>query len=153
MNRLFSRSVVGAGMLLCGIVAQAQYYPGQRYPGRDDGYGSYGGYRGGNRDYALFDRVQVDLDRAAANSYMSGGDRRRVQKARQDLADFQNRWSRGRFDRHELDEAIGRVQSVVNISRLSYRDRAALQDDLYRMREFRAYQSQGGDRYGYGYRR
>ena len=152
MNRLFSRSVVGIGMLLCGIAAQAQYYPGQRYPGRDDGYGN-GGYRGGDRSYALFDRVRVDLDRAAANSYMSGGDRRRVQKARQDLADFQNRWSRGKFDRHELDEAIGRVQGVVNISRLSYRDRAALQDDLYRMREFRAYQGQSNDRYGDGYRR
>ena len=152
MNRLFSTSFVGIGMLLYGVAAQAQYYPGQRYPGRDDGYGN-GGYRGGDRSYALFDRVRVDLDRAAANSYMSGGDRRRVQKARHDLADFQNRWSRGRFDRHELDEAIGRVQSVVNSSRLSYRDRAALQDDLSRMREFRAYQAQGGDRYGDGYRR
>ncbi len=152
MKRIFGKSVVGFGMLLIGFGAQpgqAQVYDRRGYPPptyRDE-------YRGGDRSFALFDQVQGDLNRAATFSYLRGGQRRDLAKASRDLAEFEGRWSQGRFDRHELDEAIGRIQHVIDHSGLNYRDRAALQDDANRMRQFRSYESggyRGGDQ---GYRR
>lgn len=144
MKRISSTSVIGFGMLLIGFGAQlgqAQVYDGRGY--RD-------GSRGGDRSYALFDQVQADLNRAATFGYLRGGQRRNLANASRDLAEFEGRWSRGRFDRHELDEAIGRIQHVIDHSGLNYRDRSALLDDVGRMRQFRAYQSGG---YNPGYRR
>ncbi|MGI8991329.1 MAG: hypothetical protein ACR2I2_17325 [Bryobacteraceae bacterium] len=143
MKQIFGKSAVGFGMLLIGFGAQlgqAQVYDGRGYRGGD---------RGPNASYALFDQVQADLNRAATFGYLRGGQRRELAKASRDLAEFEGRWSRGRFDRHELDEAIGRIQHVVDHSGLNYRDRSALLDDVGRMRQFRAYES---GRYQ-GYRR
>ncbi len=151
MKRLFGKSAVGLGILLIGFGAQlgqAQVYDGRGYPPP----GSRDGYRGGDPSFALFDQVQADLNRAATFGYLRGGQRRQLANASRDLAEFEGRWSRGRFDKHELDEAIGRIQHVIDHSGLNYRDRAALQDDANRMRQFRAYES-GGYRGYQGYRR
>ncbi len=144
MERIFG-SAIGFGLLLVGFgvqLGQAQVYDGRGY--------NRGGDRGPNASYALFDQVQADLNRAATFGYLRGGQRRDLANASRDLAEFEGRWSRGRFDRHELDEAIGRIQKVINHSGLNYRDRSALLDDVGRMRQFRAYESGG---YNPGYRR
>jgi hypothetical protein len=112
----------------------------------------------GDRDYrqdrALFDRVRADLDRASNYPYASRGDRRRFDEARRELFDFESRFDRGRYDKHELDEAIDRLQRVVNSNSLDPRDRGVLADDLRRMRDFREFRNRRGDRdYEYGYRR
>ena len=131
------RSFLTKGLLTCGIlllgnsVASAQWYPDDPYYGRGGyGYGNHGSY-----GLRLFDEVQAHLERAAYNAY---GSRGRIKRARKDVYDFQRRWKEGRFDRHELDEAIGSVQRVVDSSSIDQRDRYALLNDLARMREFRA---------------
>ena len=113
----------------------------------------------GDRDYArqergLFDKVRIDLDHAGSYPYASRGDRKRFDEARRELFDFESRFDQGRYDRHELDEAIDRIQHVVNSNSLDPRDRGALADDLRRMRDYREYRNHHGDRdYEYGYRR
>jgi hypothetical protein len=122
-------------VLVANGVASAQWYPNDPYSGRD-------AYRYENhRTYAfqLFDQVQVHLARAAHNAY---GSRNRIERARKDVYDFQRRLNEGRFDRHELDEAIGSVQRVVDRNSIDPRIQYLLLDDLARMREFRA--SRGG---------
>jgi hypothetical protein len=69
----------------------------------------------GDRDYArqdraLFDHVRMDLDRASTYPYASRGDRKRFDEARRELFDFESRFDQGRYEKHELDEAIGRLQ-------------------------------------------
>src|ERR1700686_5355458 len=103
------------------------------------GYGQYDRPYG-DRDYArqergLFDKVRIDLDHASAYPYASRGDRKRFDEARRGLFDFESRFDQGRYDRHELDEAIDRIQHVVNSNSLDPRDRGALADDLRRMRD------------------
>jgi hypothetical protein len=126
------------GLLACSVVllsnglASAQSYP--RDPYYDRGYGNYGSY-----GIRLFDQVQAHLERAAYNAY---GSRGRIERARKDVYDFQKRLNQGRLDRHELDEAIGSVQRVVDSNSIDQRDRYVLLNDLARMREFRA--SRGG---------
>lgn len=106
--------------------AHAQYGPD-----RDDRR-SYGDYRS-----SFYDRLESDLSRAAHNGYLRGGDWDRFRKAQKEINEFQDKWSRGRYDKHELDDAIAATQRVVDIRTLNARDRDAIQDDLARMRAFR----------------
>lgn len=122
-----------AGLLLLGMAANAQYYPrgDSRY---ERGYaGDYdrGDYYRGRGD--VFARVFADLDRAEAGDRWSSGDHRRFAKVREELSEFQRSGSR-----HELNDAIGALQRVVNDNRMSYRDREVLNADLYQLRDFRA---------------
>src|SRR5206468_3667698 len=147
MLRILWKGLAGSGLLLMALSSQAQVRD------RDDQY-----YRGGdyqNRDYrergrSPMDRAMYDLNRAESDSrFVGGGDRRRIEKAREEISRFERRASEGRYDRHELDRAIASVQRVVDSNALNYRDRAALIDDLARMREFRS----GSNGYGgYGFR-
>src|SRR5262249_14855897 len=140
---LLRNAIVGSALLAgAGAVAQAQVYGGGYYDngrfygefGRDDRYPDHRGYRGGD----LFARVRGDLHRAQAHSYSDGGTRRRFNRVREELGEFQGKLASGRYDRHELDDAIGALQKVVSDNRLDYRDREVLQEDLFRLREFRS---------------
>ncbi len=90
------------------------------------------------RQDGLFDRVQQDLDRAAATPYIAYPTRDRIDHARKQIWRFQHKWSEGQFDKGRLDDAISAVHHVVESASLDYRDRRTLQNDLGRMREFRA---------------
>jgi hypothetical protein len=81
----------------------------------------------------LFSRVRADLERAQADSGWNGGDRRRFDKVREELSEFQRSGNR-----HELNDTISALQKVVNDNRLAYRDRDILAQDLYQLRDFRA---------------
>jgi len=126
------KAVAGAGMLFCGLTANAQYQPQYQYPNR------YEQRRYDIQDQnRLFDRVRADLERASA-SFMTGpGDRFRLNAAREQLNDIQNLVSSGNFDEHELQQAIVALRRVVNNNRLSDRTREDLERDLERMRELR----------------
>ena len=108
----------------------------------------------GDRDYArqdrgLFDKARMDLDRASAYPYASRADRRRFDEARSKLFDFESRFDQGRYDKHELNDAIDRMEHVVSSNSLDPRDRGALSDDLRRMRDYREFRNHHGE---YGYR-
>ncbi len=131
--------IAGAALAVTGS-ARAQYYPDRDYA---------------RRDRSLFDHVRMDLDRAANYPYSSRGDRKRFDEARRELFDFESRFDQGRYDKHELGEAIGRIDKVVTHNSLDPRDRGALEEDLRRMRDYREFREHHGDRdfdYGYGYR-
>src|SRR5260370_14864506 len=78
--------------------------------------------------------------------YLTRSQRIVLAQAREDLQSFDRSYAQGEFDRHELDEAIGRLQSVANSGRLTDEQRAILQDDVEHLREFRA----SAQSYGYG---
>lgn len=123
MRRFFREGVALSGLLLFAINGSAQAQRNYQY--RESAAGP-------------IDRLRRDLDRAESAYRVSGGDHRRFDHARGSIADFDRKMSMGRFDRRELDRAIGDTQHVVDSNALSYRDRAALIDDLRRMRQFRA---------------
>ena len=68
-----------AGLVLFGFGADAQ-------PRYDYGWGR-----------EPLERVRANLDRAARDmGYLSGGDFRRFNRARQEIREFQEKWNRGR---------------------------------------------------------
>lgn len=142
MATRFTRFIPGA-LLLAGISALpalAQY--GDPYSQRQAPQA---------RPDQVFDRVQRDLDRADANPYLKSNARGHIDHARHEIWQFQQRWASGRFDLGRLDGSIRAVNKVVNADSVDYRDRQTLQDDLFRMREFRAQRGYAAG-YGYGYR-
>ena len=150
MRTLWRNALAGAALLLAAAAVNAQVYRDDPYwrGDRDRDYRRDYGYNA--QPYSEIERVQGDLNRAMGFGYLSHGDRRTLEKAQDDLYDLQRQWSRGHYSNHELDEAIGRIQNVVNHGRLSYRERDLLQDDANRLRDLRA---RGGYRYEpYGYR-
>ncbi len=102
---------------------------------RDQYSGDYGrgSYRGN-----VVDRVMSDLSRSGGYGWMDNRDRKRIDRAQRDLAKFQEKWSRGKFDRGKLDSAIDNLQHVVNSSRFDPRSRDRLARDLYDLRDFRS---------------
>ena len=113
--------------------AQPQYYPGP--PPAGDRYGDRGSYYGRveRNPGDLFNRLRSDIERAEANSNWNGGDRRRFNKVREELGEFQRSGNR-----HELNDTISALQHVVNTNRLVYGDREILARDLYQLQDFRA---------------
>jgi uncharacterized protein YfkK (UPF0435 family) len=95
--------------------------------------------RDGDRFYGgrLFEHVRADLDRVQDSTFPFTGDRRRVDQAKQELNELQDKLASGRYDPRELSDVIETMQVVVNNNRLSPAERDALSDDLARMREFR----------------
>ena len=136
MKTVFTTGIAALGLLLTAPGAFAQY-------GSDRGRYERGGYQ-----REPLDRVRADLDRAARDLYyLSGGEMRRFNKVREEIAEFQQKWERGRYDRHEMDEVIGSLQRVVDRNRLEPRDRDLLLNDLSRLRDLRArYSGQNGYR-------
>jgi hypothetical protein len=139
LTMLYLRKIIPGALLLAGVSALpalAQYgdpyYRQPSAPAAPDG---------------VFDRVQRDLDRTAANPYLKPGARGHIDHARHEIWEFQKRWSSGRFNLGDLDGAIKAVGKVVNADSVDYRDRQSLQDDVNRMREFRAQRG-----YAAGYR-
>jgi len=141
MRRLLVRSLAAGGLVFMAVAAHAQdygrYRDDDRYRDRDDRR-SYGRDRGD-----LIGQVQSDLSYAQSSAY-SRGEAKRLEKARNELWEFQRKWNAGRFDRHELDDSIAAIQKVVDHNGLDERGRSVLWNDLERLREFRAqYQDRG----------
>jgi len=124
MRRLFTVTMVAAGMMLCGSLAQAQW-------------GANGMYAP-ERVNALVHRVHEDLNRGYHSGWnFNGGDRGRLDNAERQLHEFAQKWHRGRFDKGELDDAIGSIQHVVDNNHMSGRERDALWEDLGALRRMR----------------
>ena len=127
-------SFILAGSLAFSTMAFGQY--------RDRGYYQRGEPRYAESNYdqgdfamSVLNNTIADLSRVS--SYGDHDVRHKAEKARHDLSQFQRDWVSGGFNRHELDEAIGRVQDVMNRP-LDPRDREQLGEDLSRLRDLRA---------------
>ena len=138
MRNLLIRSLAGGSMLLLALGAYAQdnprYRDDDRYYDRDDrgGYREGRGNRGG-----LIEQVRSDLSHAQSAVY-SRGEAKRLNKANEELWEFQRKWNAGRFDRHELDDSIAAIQRVVDHNGMDERARSMLWNDVQRLRDFRA---------------
>lgn len=143
MTRFTRRMMTGLAALTLTVSAFGQWrrdddrYRDDGYYGRGGGGDDYrrGGYRRGTPP--LIERVISHLDGAGYYG-QSGGDRRHLERARNDLYRFRENWYRGRFDRGRLDSAIDHIHHVVDSRWIHPRERAALSRDLYDLRDFRA---------------
>jgi hypothetical protein len=129
MRNLMTKAVAGAGLLFCGLTANAQYpyqTPRSQYQQRFDP----------SMDRTL-DRLRAHLDRAALSPFMDRDDRFRIETARQQVSDLQYQLQSGQIDQRELNEAIVALRRVVNNNQLNPGLRMRLENDLEQMRGVR----------------
>jgi hypothetical protein len=132
MRCFLSKALIGSGLLLFGLVAQAQYGP--RYGGDYPNYGQ----REAREHGWIFDRVRGDLDRAEASTLPFSGDRNRIERARVELNELQSSWNAGENNWREFNEAVTALQRVMDVNRMSDRTRDFLAGDLNRLRDMRS---------------
>jgi hypothetical protein len=98
------------------------------------------------------DRAISDLQRAASYNGWDHHDRGRFDHAVKELYKFQDKWGRGHFDKHPLDEAIGEMSHLSRSGHLDPRTRDTLARDADELRYFRSgnggwYNGRGSDPY------
>lgn len=133
--------MLGSGMLLAALSANAQYPDGRR-GGYESNWQDRGRGYGGN----VIERVLRDVDRAASYRDAARHEREHFDQARKNLTRFQDNWSRGKFDKDRLDGAIDDLHRLSGSDHLSRRDRDVLARDMEALRDFR---ESGGRANGY----
>ncbi len=121
--------------LAAAVLSPAAYAQRDDRRGRDDRHQERGPY---GRARELVGRVQRDLERAQKMAPVAGRQRERYENAQRHLSEFDDRLSRGEFDKDKLDVAIDDVNNVVRGNVLSPRSRDDLRDDLAALRSMRA---------------
>jgi len=130
MRHLLRNAVAASGLLLLSLTASAQYQPPENR--------QYQSEREAREFDRLFDRVRSDLDRAYVATLPFTEDRSRVNRAREEVNECQHRMAAGDYDRRQFDEAIVAIERVVDVNRLSERNRQYLSDDLRQLRDWQS---------------
>ena len=123
MNRLNTATVAATAFLACAPLVQAQFGPENRYSP--------------SSVTVLIDRVHEDLNQAYSTKRFSGSERDRLNNAEKQLREFSQKWTNAKFDKGELDEAIGSIQHVLDENRMPAGTRDALSDDVGQLRQMR----------------
>jgi hypothetical protein len=128
------RNVTAAAVFLIFAGAAAAQTP-DWYQQREDRY------RAEHWKAHMFAEIRTDLDHVQATTF-SGRDEYRIERTKKDLDELQSDLAAGRYEEPKLDEVIGSLQRVVADNRMSPRDRDMLNDDLGRLRDYRAHHEQ-----------
>jgi hypothetical protein len=117
-------SLLSAVLALSGVLGLAQYGPegGPYHPEKID---------------ALIDQIQVDLNHGYDVWKLHGDDRKRLNKAGEQLREFAKQWHHGKFDKGNLNDSIGSIQKVLDDNHLSGGERDALWNDVDQLRKMR----------------
>ena len=87
----------------------------------------------------MFTEVKEDLDHVQSKTFPVGRDEYRIVRTKQELDELQGELTAHRYSEQKLDEVIATLQRVVADNRMSPRDRDVLNDDLQRLRDYRAH--------------
>ncbi len=123
------KQTITAGLTLAALVslsAVAQDW----YHDREDRY------RGEQWRAQVFLHVRSDLDHIWSARRASDKERRRIEKTKEELTQLQADLDHGRFDNGILNDVIDSLAKSSNDDRLSPRDRAVLDDDRSRLKDY-----------------
>ena len=130
MRKILRNSTAAAALLVLAGAAMAQ--SPDWYQQREDRY------RGEHWRERVFTEVREDLNHVQANTF-GGRDEFRLVRTKQELDELQGDLAAHRYTETKLDDVISTMQKVVADNRMSPRDRDMLNDDLQRMRDYRAH--------------
>src|ERR1700730_7372340 len=123
MNRLFVVTAIALIALVLTPLSYGQFGPENRYSPTEVS--------------ALVERVHQDLNHAYGVFHFSDSDRDRLNNTEKQLREFSEKWSKGKFDKGELDDVISSIQHVLDENKMPTESRDALSDDVARLRRLR----------------
>jgi hypothetical protein len=126
MKQIFKAGLIMLACFALNAVAQDWYHDReQRFRGEE--------WRG-----HVFEHVRSDLDHIWSAGNASPRERRRLDITKRELNDLQAQLgSGGRYNEHELNDAIDSLVKSSNDQRLAPRDREVLADDASRLKDYR----------------
>jgi len=86
----------------------------------------------------FFQHIREDVEHVRSVTFPFGSDQYRLTRTLQQLDELQDKLARHYYDERELNDVIDALGRVLRDNRLSPRDRNILEEDLNRMRDFRA---------------
>jgi hypothetical protein len=95
-------------------------------------------FKGENWRGRIFTEVREDLNHVQSTTF-GGRDEFRLVRTKEQLNELQGDLAAHRYSEAKLDEVIATMQRVVADNRMPARDRDMLNDDLQRMRDYRAH--------------
>jgi len=101
-----------------------------------------GRYRGDQWRSRVFLEIRSDLDHIWSANQAADKERKRLERTKQELADLQAKLDHGEWDNGHVNDVIDSLRKSANDDRLSERDRAVLNDDVNRLKEFQNQHSQ-----------
>jgi hypothetical protein len=135
MCKAFRVPATAAAVLMLAGVALAQ--PPDWYQQRDERF------HGEHWRARMFAEIKEDLNHVQANTF-HGHDEFRLVQTKQQLDELQADLAAHRYTEAKLDEVINTFGKVVADNRMSGRDRDMLNDDLQRLRDYRAHHENWG---------
>jgi hypothetical protein len=125
MRHFLTNSLAASlSFIALGALAQAQFGP-------------HGGPYQPDSVSALIDHVHEDLNHGYSVWHLSRRDRDRLNHAESQLRNFSAEWRKGKFDKGNLDDAIGDTQHILDRNHLSGAERDALWSDVEQLRKMR----------------
>jgi hypothetical protein len=131
MCKMLKRAAALTGFLILAGAAFSQ--PPDWYEHREERF------RGEQWRARMFTEVKEDLDHVQSKTFPVGRDEYRIVRTKQELDELQGELTAHRYSEQKLDEVIATLQRVVADNRMSPRDRDVLNDDLQRLRDYRAH--------------
>ena len=99
-------------------------------------------FRGDQWRSRVFLEIRTDLDHIWSANQAADKERKRLERTKQELADLQAKLDHGEWDNGHVNDVIDSLRKSANDDRLSERDRAVLNDDVNRLKEFQNQHSQ-----------
>lgn len=92
-------------------------------------------YSGDQWRSRVFSEIRTDLDQIWSANQAADKERKRLDRTKQELTDLQ-KLDHGEWDNGHVNDVIDSLRKSANDTRLSERDRAVLNDDVNRLKEF-----------------
>jgi len=93
-------------------------------------------YRGDQWRSQVFLQIRTDLDHIWSAQRASDKERTRLDRTRQELTELQAKLDHGVWDNGHVNDVIDSLRKSADDDRLSQRDRAVLNDDVNRLKDF-----------------
>jgi hypothetical protein len=128
--------IAGGSVLLFSLaagIAAAQYSDDEAWHRTRESF-----YASQDWRMKMFDRIREDLDHVQSLAF-TGGDQYRIDRTKQEIGELQTKMTAGQYDQRELDDVVAGLTRVLADNRLTAGDRDMLNDDLSRVRDYRAH--------------
>ena len=93
-------------------------------------------YSGDQWRSRLFLEIRTDLDHVWSAVQAADKERKRLDRTKEELTDLQAKLDHGQWDNGHVNDVVDSLRKSANDNRLSERDRAVLNDDVNRLRDF-----------------
>jgi uncharacterized membrane protein len=84
----------------------------------------------------VFLEIRTDLDHIWSAKHAADKERKRLERTKEELTELQAKLDHGEWDNGHVNDVVDSLRKSANDERLSERDRAVLNDDVNRLKDY-----------------